>query len=153
MAFVIWEFRTFVLLETFSPVVQRSAVHLYAPPLCTGFIGNSCVFSLIIMLCSNGNLVAGSHLWAPVGKCAPGSLSSVYFGFPAHGVFLCDGRLSSSSHRWKCLSTQPRSYLHINVCQTRSCFPESKCSSVRTERESWSLIKIWSLNIVTALPR
>lgn len=38
------EFKTFSFLETFSLVVQRSAVHLYTPSPCTGFIGNSCVF-------------------------------------------------------------------------------------------------------------
>lgn len=56
--------------ECFSPVVQQLALHLYTPALCTGFIGNSCAFSLMSIkaLYSSGNLVAGTTLLGSSGK-------------------------------------------------------------------------------------
>lgn len=147
------ELKTFSLLETEPQGRNRSPVHFYTPSPCTGFIGNSCGFFKLYCFVPVRIWLLAWQLWVPVGKCQPGPLCNVYFGFPAHGVILCDGHRNSSSHRWKCHSTQLWSYFGINICQRPSCFLDAKCSSWRVERESWSLIKIWSLSTVTPLPR
>lgn len=155
MLFLPSKVKTFSLLETcFSPVVQRSAVHLYNPTPCTRFIGNSWFFFFFFNCIALFQWEFGcwhdtfGFQWENVclGLCAMCTLDFLH-------TILCDSHGNSSSHRWKCHSTQLWGYLGINICQSPSCFLDAKCSSWRVERESWSLIKIWSLSTVTTKPR
>lgn len=78
-------------------MVQRLAVHLYTPSLCTGFIGNSCVLCLVIRLCSSGNLVSGMTPLGSSGKMCAWAFEQLFTLDFLHRIFLCDGFLTGES--------------------------------------------------------
>lgn len=81
------ELKTFGLLETVSPLWFRDQLFTFTLHLCVLDSQEiAVVFSLIVLLCSSGNLAAGMTPLGSSGKmCA---WAFVYFGFPVHSCHL-----------------------------------------------------------------